>query len=256
MKNKKLKIRFAGFGGQGVVLSGLLLGKIAVKSDFFVSGSSSYGAQARGSICKSDIIISHEQIDYPYFNKADILIAMNQHSYENFYTSVENDGLILLDSNILNTKHNYLNIKKFSVVDSIIKNGLSKQSINIVWLGITLKKLGISNTTKLLNIIYKTTPERFKETNKEALILGYELNSADIKDNIKYNTINNNLDIKRIPIVKQELCNNCNICICELICPEQAISRNDLKNVVIDIQYCKGCRLCESFCYKHSIHMK
>ncbi len=59
------QIRLSGFGGQGVVLAGVLLGEAGVIDGKFVSGSNSYGAQARGSGCKSEIVFSRSRLIFP-----------------------------------------------------------------------------------------------------------------------------------------------------------------------------------------------
>ncbi len=91
-------VRLAGFGGQGIVLAGLLLGEAGTIDGKFVAGSNSYGAQARGSACKAEVILSEEPIDYPHVIVADILVAMSQGAYDLFSREVkEPAGLILYD---------------------------------------------------------------------------------------------------------------------------------------------------------------
>ncbi len=63
----------SGFGGQGVVLAGVLLGEAGVIDGKYVSGSNSYGAQARGSGCKSEIVFSNESDRLSPSDDADIL---------------------------------------------------------------------------------------------------------------------------------------------------------------------------------------
>ena len=75
-------MRLSGFGGQGVVLAGILLGQAGVIDGKYVSGSNSYGAQARGSGCKSEIVFSDGPIDFPHLTTADILVAMSQGSLQ------------------------------------------------------------------------------------------------------------------------------------------------------------------------------
>jgi 2-oxoglutarate ferredoxin oxidoreductase subunit gamma len=70
-----MQVRLAGLGGQGVILAGLLLGQAGVFDGRSVSGSNFYGAQARGSGCKSEIVFSDGPIDFPHLVTADILVA-------------------------------------------------------------------------------------------------------------------------------------------------------------------------------------
>ena len=82
------QIRMSGFGGQGILLAGALLGEAGVIEGKWVSGSNSYGAQARGSGCKSEIIFSNAPIDYPHLTTADFLVAMSQGTYDLYVRDV------------------------------------------------------------------------------------------------------------------------------------------------------------------------
>ena len=76
----KTEIRIGGSGGQGVVLAAQILGKAAVLDGRNVLQTQSYGAEARGSLAKSEVIISDSKIGFPAVRKCDILVAMNQES--------------------------------------------------------------------------------------------------------------------------------------------------------------------------------
>ena len=92
------QIRLSGFGGQGVVLAGLLLGEAGVAEGKYVAGSNSYGAQARGSGCKSEVVFSDAPIDFPHLTTADILVAMSQGTYDQYCADINPEtGLILYD---------------------------------------------------------------------------------------------------------------------------------------------------------------
>ncbi|MCF8062067.1 MAG: 2-oxoacid:acceptor oxidoreductase family protein, partial [Deltaproteobacteria bacterium] len=60
------QVRIGGFGGQGVVLAGALLGHAAVRDGLWVSGSNAYGAQARGGAARSEVVISNRPISFPH----------------------------------------------------------------------------------------------------------------------------------------------------------------------------------------------
>jgi 2-oxoglutarate ferredoxin oxidoreductase subunit gamma len=136
--NKILRIRICGFGGQGIVLAGTILGQTAVEEGWIVAGSSSYGAQARSSGCKSDIIISNRPIDYPYIEKADFLIAMSQTGYELYSDELNRkSGIVLYDKSLVNPKKRK-SIKFFAIpgTEIAIKKFNNKQVANILFLGV------------------------------------------------------------------------------------------------------------------------
>jgi 2-oxoglutarate ferredoxin oxidoreductase subunit gamma len=95
---KKVEIRISGFGGQGVVLAGQILGRAAVYDGKNVIQTQSYGAEARGSMAKSEVIISSGKIGFPIVRKCDVLIAMNDGTVEKDLKDLKEDGILLVDS--------------------------------------------------------------------------------------------------------------------------------------------------------------
>ena len=81
----KKQVRFAGFGGQGIVLAGMILGKAAALfENVNAVMTQSYGPEARGGACSADVIISENKINYPRVTVPDILVLMAEeaaHTY-------------------------------------------------------------------------------------------------------------------------------------------------------------------------------
>ena len=72
------ELRIGGFGGQGVILAGIILGKAACLFDKNEAvQTQSYGPEARGGASKCEVVISDEKIDYPKVQSPDILVAMS-----------------------------------------------------------------------------------------------------------------------------------------------------------------------------------
>ncbi|MCK5631177.1 2-oxoacid:acceptor oxidoreductase family protein, partial [Candidatus Bathyarchaeota archaeon] len=74
----RTEVRICGLGGQGVVLAGQILGRAAVYMGKNVVQTQSYGAEARGSTAKSEVIISNDRISFPKVRRCDLMIAMSQ----------------------------------------------------------------------------------------------------------------------------------------------------------------------------------
>ena len=92
-----VQVRLCGFGGQGVVLAGALLGRAAARGGYWVAGSNSYGAQARGSACRSEVVLGREPVVFPHVTRADLLVAFSQEAYERFLPEVAPGGLVVFD---------------------------------------------------------------------------------------------------------------------------------------------------------------
>jgi 2-oxoglutarate ferredoxin oxidoreductase subunit gamma len=95
----RLEVRFAGFGGQGVITAGRLLALIIIESDpsMYVVYSPSYGFQTRGGDAISDVIISDEEIDYPKARALDLALILSQQAYNKYCKYVKDDGTLIID---------------------------------------------------------------------------------------------------------------------------------------------------------------
>ena len=171
------QIRLSGFGGQGVVLAGMLLGEAGATDGKVVAGSNSYGAQARGSGCQSEIVLSEGPIDFPHLTTADILIAMSQGAYHLYYQDVkEVSGLILYDQGQVIPKEG-LKVRQIGIpaTQSALKKLKNKQVANIVLLGALIETTKVVSAKAMRKAIQTHVSERFKDLNLKALQLGLTL---------------------------------------------------------------------------------
>ena len=101
MRNR-YEIRLSGSGGQGIILSGIILAEaLGLYGEKFVAQTQSYGPEARGGASKAEVIVSDEEIDYPKAIKLDLLLAMNQKSCDEYYRDLKEDGLLIVDSSFV-----------------------------------------------------------------------------------------------------------------------------------------------------------
>lgn len=86
----RINIRFAGAGGQGVILASVLLAKgYGLGENYNISQTQSYGPEARGGACKAEVVISDETIDYMKVDTADVFVAMNQIGFNKYIDTVK-----------------------------------------------------------------------------------------------------------------------------------------------------------------------
>lgn len=172
-----LQVRLSGFGGQGVVLAGLLLGQAGVFDGKYISGSNSYGAQARGSGCKSEVVFSDSPVDFPHLITADILITMSQGAYDHYCTDVrEGSGLILYDQGLVFPREG-LTARQIGlpVTEVSVRRLENKQAANIVFLGALVESTRIVTSGSLRKAIAMHVSERFHSLNLKALRAGMDL---------------------------------------------------------------------------------
>jgi 2-oxoglutarate ferredoxin oxidoreductase subunit gamma len=99
---KPTEIQIAGFGGQGVILAGMVLGRAAtIYDDKHVTLTQSFGPEARGSACSVQLIVSSEPILYPYLTQPDILVVMSQEACTRFSGQVRPGGLLLYEQDLI-----------------------------------------------------------------------------------------------------------------------------------------------------------
>jgi 2-oxoglutarate ferredoxin oxidoreductase subunit gamma len=98
LENKRFEIRIAGFGGQGVVTIGRVLGSaFTIHEGINSVNTRSYGPESRGGACRSEVVVSRGEIHYPSVRKADVLVALSQTALDKYIQDLKEDGILLMD---------------------------------------------------------------------------------------------------------------------------------------------------------------
>jgi len=170
--SKPVQVRFGGFGGQGIVFAGLLLGRAATIEGKFVAGSNSYGAQARGSACRSEVVISEDPIDFPHVTIPDIVGVMSQAAYDLFSRRVARGGLIFYDSQFI-APHRLRGVIAVPATGMALQEMGDKRVANVILLAAIMAKTGIVSQGALLRAIDESVKGKFLELNREAAALTF-----------------------------------------------------------------------------------
>ena len=138
------EIKFAGFGGQGILLSAKLLAYAAMKQGSFVAWVPSYGPEMRGGTAYCTVVIGDKRIGSPIIKNPTHLVAMNGPSLEKFATDVKPGGIIFINSSLISARSNRPDIIEMIVPanDIAIKAG-SVRAANIVSLSAFAAKAGL-----------------------------------------------------------------------------------------------------------------
>jgi len=171
------QIRWSGFGGQGVVLAGVLLGQAGVIDGKNVSTSNSYGVAARGAACKSEIIFSDGPIDFPHLITADIFVAMSQGAYKTYGQDVRPEsGIIIYDQGLVTPREDS-KIKQVGIpaTEIAVQKLKEKQAANVVLLGAMSEITGLASRPALRKAILIHVGKQFQALNLKALSLGQKL---------------------------------------------------------------------------------
>ncbi|MDI6796131.1 MAG: 2-oxoacid:acceptor oxidoreductase family protein [Desulfatibacillaceae bacterium] len=179
--SSKKEIVVTGFGGQGIILAGRILGKAAALGDHRESTLvQSYGPESRGGACSAQVIISDGVIHYPYVRKPDILSAMSQAGYEKYADLVEEDGIILIDQDLVKPKSGKAPV--FAIPSTRFAEELGRKMMaNIIMIGFIVATTGAVSHQAALQTVEKSVPPGTEKKNLEAFSKGYDFGLALFK---------------------------------------------------------------------------
>ncbi len=170
----RVEIRFAGYGGQGVVLAGVLLGTAAVlHENRHAVQTQSYGAAARGGAARSDVIVSDEPILYPRVVRPDILAVMSGPALDKYLAGIAPGALLVLDSDLVTppegTGHHIHAIRATHIAASELGKSIVA---NMVMLGAVVAASGVVSADAVRAAIREGVPKGTENLNIAAFERG------------------------------------------------------------------------------------
>jgi 2-oxoglutarate ferredoxin oxidoreductase subunit gamma len=169
------EIRFSGFGGQGIVRCGLITGKaISLFDNKYATMTQSFGPEARGSACSSQVVVSEERVLYPYITKPEILIAMSQDAYDKYESELRGDGILIIDTDLVKTKPVRDKIRLFAIPATRLAEELGNRIFaNLVMLGFFTAITGVVSPEAMKKALPGLVPGRYLALNVKAFDQGY-----------------------------------------------------------------------------------
>ena len=178
-----MDIRFSGFGGQGIIKSGMLIGKAAsIFDNKFATLTQSFGPEARGGACSAQVVIDDENVLYPYIIAPEILVSMSQEAYEKFIGDPIKGAIVLTDLDLVKPSKIRKDVKMYSVPATRIAEEMGNRIFaNVVMVGFFTAITGIVSIEAMKKALPGSVPERFIDKNIEALEKGYNYGKDLIK---------------------------------------------------------------------------
>ena len=169
-------MRFAGFGGQGIVSAGIISGRAATLYDGkHAVLTQSYGPEARGGACNANVIIAEDKIAYPEVISPDLLVIMSQEAFNTFGKDIAEGGAMIIDQDLVEPTEVPPNIRFVEVPATKIAEDLGNKIIaNVVMLGAISALTDIVGKDAMLESIRASVPTRFAELNDRAFKAGFE----------------------------------------------------------------------------------
>ncbi len=167
------EVRLAGFGGQGIIMSGYILGKAAAlydgKDAVF---SQSYGPEARGGACAAEVVIDGDQVDYPVLTRPDILVLMSQEAAQKYSADMADDAIVLIDEDLVTTGTG--KTVRGAPTTRIAEDMGRRIVANIAMLGFLTGATSVVSRRAMEEAIKSTVPEKTIPLNLNAFNAGFE----------------------------------------------------------------------------------
>lgn len=184
--SKRHEIRLCGYGGQGIVRAGYIIGQAASLFDHkHTTFTQSYGPEARGGSCRADVVISDERVLYPYISTPSVLIAMSQEAYNEYYPQTSKDTLVIIDEDLI--KPEAIPEKRLLAVPARrIAEELGRVAMaNAVMLGFLAAVTDFVSVEAMRKSILSAVPEGTTERNMAAFEHGYTCASKKLDSDLK-----------------------------------------------------------------------
>jgi 2-oxoglutarate ferredoxin oxidoreductase subunit gamma len=169
----KIEIRIGGSGGQGVVLAAQIIGKAAILDGKNAAQTQTYGAEARGSLAVSEVIISNSKIGFPSVRKLDILVAMTQEALDKLLKDLKETGTLMVDdTNVTTIPETKARVHKMPFTETARKTFGEAIYANMVMLGTLVKITKIVSAQSMERAIKENVSKKTTDTNIKAFRKG------------------------------------------------------------------------------------
>ena len=174
------EIRIAGFGGQGVILSALIVGKAAsIFQGEHATMTQSFGPESRGGASSAQIILSDSPILYPYVTRPDVLVAMSQEAYTRFVPELKDGGLLVVERDLVRVGELRDGIRVFGVPATRLAEELGRRMVlNVVMVGFFSAVTGLVPPEALRRAIEDSVPPGLRDLNLRAFEKGYDFGAT------------------------------------------------------------------------------
>ena len=169
----RTEIRITGYGGQGVVLCGHIIGDgYAIQAGHHATMIQSFGPEARGSACSTTLALSEEEVLYPYITRPDIFVVMSNEGYTKFGDELKDDGILIYEEDLV-TPSDKPNQKQYGVPSTRIAEELGRIIVqNIVMLGFFAAATKIVPVETMRQAVEESVPKGTEELNLRAFDAG------------------------------------------------------------------------------------
>ena len=170
------EIRIAGFGGQGVILAAMIVGKAAaIFQGGYATLTQAFGPEARGGASSAQVILSDEPILYPYVTQPHVLVVMSQEAYTRFAPELREGGLLIVEEDLVHIDELRSGIRVHSVPATRLAEELGRRMVlNVVMVGFFAAVTGLLDPDALRQAVGDSVPPPTRELNLRAFDKGFD----------------------------------------------------------------------------------
>jgi len=171
-----MEIRIAGSGGQGVILASIILAEAALMTGRNVAQTQSYGAEARGGMCKAEVVTSSGKIGYFKVRKPTFLLALTQQSLNQYTVNIPDTCLIMADDSLdLPEGLAPERVIRLPILRTATEDVGRALTANIVAVGAINRVIALASDEDLRQAVLKNVPAGTEDLNLKALEMGEKL---------------------------------------------------------------------------------
>jgi 2-oxoglutarate ferredoxin oxidoreductase subunit gamma len=176
MQLQLTELRIAGFGGQGVILSAIVIGKAAsIYQGAYATMTQNFGPEARGGACSAQLLLSDQPILYPYVTKPDIMVVMSQEAYTRFAPELKEGGTLIVEQDLVRVTELPRQTKVYSCPATRLAEELGKRMVlNSVMVGFFTAVTQLLEPEAVRKAVADSVPSTFQELNLKAFEKGYD----------------------------------------------------------------------------------
>lgn len=170
------EIKLGGFGGQGVILAGMIVGKAAALFDKKEATlTQAFGPEARGSSCSAQVVVSDDRILYPYVTQPNIMVLMSQDAYTRFSPEVAPGGTLIVEEELVAPQTVPNGAKLYKIPATRIAEELGKRMVlNIVMVGFFAAVTNVVDPQAIRKAVEDSVPKGTIDLNLKAFDRGFE----------------------------------------------------------------------------------
>lgn len=179
----RLEIRMSGFGGQGIIRSGEIVGKAAVLYDGrYATFTQSYGPESRGGACAAQVAIADDPVElsYPHVIDPSILVVMSQGGYNKYVPDFRRDGLLIVDDSLVELDEAAEGLRILGVPATRMAEEMGRRIVaNVVMLGFVAAVTDVASPKAIKQAVLDSVPKGTEELNERAFDAGFEYGQGE-----------------------------------------------------------------------------